>query len=63
MTDKDFVVRSSQFNRLDLIKPSKADRTILVIDPKRSPSRVAVEALTWGAARSQLAAYLLKHYV
>jgi hypothetical protein len=63
MTDKDFVIRSAQANRLDLIKPSKADKTILVIDAKRKPAPVAVEAPTWGAARSQLAAYLLKHYV
>jgi hypothetical protein len=63
MTDKDFVIRSAQANRLDLVKPSRADRTILIIDPRRKPAPVAVEALTWSAARSQLAAYLLKHYV
>jgi hypothetical protein len=63
MTDKDFVIRSTQANRLDLIKPSKADKTILVIDAKRKPAPVAVDALSWSVARSQLATYLLKHYV
>ena len=62
MTDKDYVTRSAQANRLDLIKPSKADKTILIMDPKTKPIRVAVEATTWPAARAALSAYLMKHY-
>jgi hypothetical protein len=63
MTDKDFVVRSVEVNRLDLLKPSKEDRTILILDSKRLPAKVAVEALTWADARAQLSNYLLKFYV
>lgn len=55
MTDRQIVIRTAQIKGFDLIKPSKADKTILVMDWSTGRGKVAAEAKTWADARQQLA--------
>jgi hypothetical protein len=55
MTDKQIVVRTAQAKGFDLIKPTKADKTILVMAPINGFYKCLVEAANWAEARAKLA--------
>lgn len=55
MTDRQIVVRTAQAKGFDLIKPSKADKTILVMASINGFYKCMVEAATWAEARTKLA--------
>ncbi len=55
MTDKQIVVRAAQAKGFDLIKPSKADKTILMMASINGFYKCMVEAANWAEARAKLA--------
>ena len=58
MTDKQYVNRAAAMRKLEVVGPSKADRTILVFDWSSGFGKVVVEASTWATTRTALNAYL-----
>lgn len=55
MTDRQITIRTTQAKGWDLFKPSKGDKTILVMATINGFYKCMVEAQTWAEARQQLA--------
>lgn len=60
MTDRQYVLRSAQFNGISVIKPKKGSPGIIAIDFNNKVNGVhpcVIDATTWAKARTQLINY------
>lgn len=55
MTDRQITIRTVQAKGWDIFKPTKGDKTILVMASINGFNKVMVDAQTWAEARQQLA--------
>jgi hypothetical protein len=60
MTDKDYVSRTCEMAKFDLLKPKRGSPGILAVDYSQKPGKIIVDAQTWGDARKQIDAYMMK---
>lgn len=58
LTDRLYTIRATQLKGLDLIRPTRADKTIMIYDWSSGVGRCVVEAGSWADARTKLNAAL-----
>jgi hypothetical protein len=58
LTDRLYTIRAAALKGLDLIRPTRADKTILIYDWSSGKGRCLVEASNWADARTKLNAAL-----
>lgn len=60
MTNSQYVIRTAQMMKLSIIKPSRADKGILVHDWSTGFGKIVVDTKDWAVARTQINAYAMQ---